>query len=242
VSDAFFDKFIADLVKGASHHLRENGGVGVNIVVSRENHGREEKLAFDASALMRSPLGGAALGAGVGGLASLVSGDEHPLRDAVIGAGVGGLHGNLSSQLHGIDTVARDTAALAQPAAAEALSRMDYNLWPKAQKLIYGHAGKYGALTDHYTAGAEAALGALGIKVAFLPMLGAIAGPTLARAGLGALGRGVAGKALGGIAGKVAPRIAGGLGGAAFDQAASMAGGALGQKMQQPPQPQGMMG
>lgn len=141
--DAFFDKFIADLVKGASHHLRENGGVGVNILVERENHGHEEKLAS---------------------------------------------------------------------------------------------AG--GALTQRYDAGANAALERLSIKEAFLPMLGAIAGPALARMGLGRLAAGAGGKMLGGIAGKVAPRVAGGLGGAAFDQAAGMAGGALGQRLQ-PQQPQG---
>lgn len=145
MSDAFFDKFIADLVKGAEVNSRANGGPGVNILISRGNVGHEEKLA------------------------------NHKLS----------------------------------------------------------------ALEDRYVRGAGAALGALGIKEAFLPMLGAVAGPMLARAGMGALGRGAAGSALGGLAGKVAPRIAGGLGGAAFDQAASMAGGAVGQKMQQP---QGAMG
>lgn len=45
MSDAFFDKFIADLVKGAEVNSRSVGGPGVNIVIDRENHGREEKVA-----------------------------------------------------------------------------------------------------------------------------------------------------------------------------------------------------
>lgn len=47
MSDSFFDKFIADLVKGANTNSRENGGPGVNIIVARENHGCEEKLASE---------------------------------------------------------------------------------------------------------------------------------------------------------------------------------------------------
>jgi hypothetical protein len=45
VSDSFFDKLIADLVKGAELNSRANGGPGVNILIDRENHGHEEKLA-----------------------------------------------------------------------------------------------------------------------------------------------------------------------------------------------------
>ncbi len=248
MSDPFFDKFIADLVKGAEVNSRANGGPGVNILISRDSNGREEKLAADFGALLRSPLGGAALGAGVGGLAGLVGDDGHPLRDAVLGAGIGGLHGSLS---RGMGNVRNDIAhgfqrseAIAQPAALEALQQMharpgaDYGTIDKAVNAI-NTPFKGGALKDRYAHGAGAALGALGIKEAFLPMLGAIAGPMLARAGMGALGRGAAGSAIGGLASKVAPRIAGGIGGAAFDQAASMAGGALGQKVQQP---QGQMG
>ena len=139
--DPFFDKFIADLVKGAEQNSRANGGPGVNIIVSRGNTGHEEKLA--------------------------------------------------------------------------------------------SHAGP-GALNQRYAEGVKAAAEALGVKEAFLSLLGSVAGPALARAGVGALGRGAAGKALSGVAGKVAPHITGGLGGAAFDQAVSMAGGALGDKMQRP--------
>ncbi len=75
-------------------------------------------------------------------------------------------------------------------------------------------------------------------KEAFIgPLLGSIAGPALARSGVGALARGAGGGALGSMAGKVLPRIGGGMGGMAFDAATSMAGGALGDKLQQPRAP-----
>jgi hypothetical protein len=78
-----------------------------------------------------------------------------------------------------------------------------------------------------------------GIKEAFIgPLLGSIAGPALARAGVGALARGAGGSALGGMADRILPRIGGGMGGMAFDAASSMAGSALGNKLQ----PQGPMG
>lgn len=86
--------------------------------------------------------------------------------------------------------------------------------------------------------GAKTAAARFGVKEAILPLLGSIAGPMLARAGVGALAKGAGGSALGGMAGKVLPRIGGGMGGMAFDAATSMAGGALGNKLQ----PQGPMG
>lgn len=87
--------------------------------------------------------------------------------------------------------------------------------------------------------GARAAATRFDIKEAFIgPLLGSLAGPALARAGVGALAKGVGGAALGSMAGKVLPRIGGGMGGLAFDAATSMAGGALGNKLQ----PQGPMG
>ncbi len=85
-------------------------------------------------------------------------------------------------------------------------------------------------LKNAYIAGAEAALERLGVKEAFLgaalPMLGSIAAPAVARAGLQ----------------RFAPKMLGALGngfkGQMFDAAASMAGGALGQKMTGPPRQQ----
>lgn len=105
-------------------------------------------------------------------------------------------------------------------------------------------AGAPGALEQRYAAGAEAAARALGIKVAFLPMLGSLLGGAALKKGIGALAGGAGGSMLGGLAGKIAPHMAGGVGGAAVDMAGSMAGNALGQKLQRPqqPPPQGMMG
>jgi hypothetical protein len=59
VSDAFFDKFIADLVKGAEANSRANGGPGVNITIARDNFGREEKLASAPGTLEQHYLDGA---------------------------------------------------------------------------------------------------------------------------------------------------------------------------------------
>lgn len=84
-----------------------------------------------------------------------------------------------------------------------------------------------------------------GVKEAFLgSLIGSVAGPALARAGVGALARGAGGKALGGIASKALPRIGSGMGGMAFDAATSMAGGELGGKLQpqSPMRSQGLMG
>ena len=84
----------------------------------------------------------------------------------------------------------------------------------------------------------RAAATRFGVKEAFIgPLLGSIAGPLMARAGVGALARGVGGKALGGMASKALPRIGGGMGGMAFDAATSMASSALGDKLQQPRTP-----
>jgi hypothetical protein len=143
VADAFLDKFIDDLVKGASHHRRENGGVGVNIEISRDARGHEEKLA-----------------------------------------------------------------------AAR------------------------GSLEQRYADGVKAATARLGIKEAFLPLLGSLLGGTALRAGAGALARGAGGSMLGGLASKALPHMAGGIGGAATDMLGSVAGGAIGQRLQ-PRQPQG---
>lgn len=94
-------------------------------------------------------------------------------------------------------------------------------------------------LSEARDEGVKAAAARFGIKEAFIaPLLGSIAGPALARAGVGALARGAGGPALGSLGSKVLPHISGGLGGGAFDAATSMAGGALGNKLQ-PPGPMG---
>jgi hypothetical protein len=215
VADKTMDKIIEDLVKGASRNTRENGGPGVNIQVSRENRGHEEKLAFElppavmealASPGVRRALPSAIGGAMGGGLQSLISGDDHPLRDIGLGAGAGAAGG------------------LVAPHIMEAV-----------------RAGKTAALNTVYADGVKAAAAAFGIKEAFLPMIGALLGGTALRAGAGALARGVGGKALGGIASKALPMMNKGIGAAATDMVGSMGGQALGQKLmpqqQQPQQP-----
>lgn len=295
MADSFFDKLIADLVKGASHHLRENGGVGVNILVDRENHGHEEKLAaLDLGTLLKSPLGGAVMGAGAGGLTSLISGDDHPLRDMGIGAGLGALHGHTSGRLDahegGFKQTGRSLADLTDKTDAlkamqgvhgDAITGHDYDLGhlravhnnnfyaqdrfnkglttnaPRLEdagsyadvpeRLKYrslGRAGtevKQSALEQRYTDGVKSAAEALGIKEAFLPLLGSLLGGTALRAGASALARGAGGKMLGGLASKALPHMAGGIGGAATDMLGSMGGSALGSKLmpQRQQQPQG---
>lgn len=94
-------------------------------------------------------------------------------------------------------------------------------------------------LSEARDEGVKAAAARFGIKEAFIgPLLGSIAAPALARAGVGALAKGAGGHALSGMAGKVLPRIGGGMGSMAFDAATSMAGGALGDRLQS----QGPMG
>src|SRR5580704_6783535 len=96
MSDAFFDKFIADLVKGAEHNT---SGVGVNIQVSRGHDGREEKLANHAAlgslaGGMLLPVVGAPLGAALGA-------DEGQRGNAAIGSVLGGAGGVVGGGLLG---------------------------------------------------------------------------------------------------------------------------------------------
>lgn len=105
------------------------------------------------------------------------------------------------------------------------------------QRLISG-IGQFGSGMHQAAPQIMSGLKTSETKEAFIgPLLGSIAGPALARAGVGALAKGAGGAALGSMAGKVLPRISGGLGGGAFDAATSMAGGALGDKLQQPRAP-----
>lgn len=143
MSDTFMDQFIADLVKGAERSEGFVRGGHVGVEVSRENRGREEKLA-----------------------------------------------------------------------SADAL------------------------LASRYAEGAHAALERFGVKEAFLPLLGALAGGTLLRGGLGMAAKGLAGRAgVGGMVGRGAQGALNWAGkspmrGAAMDMAGSMAGGAAGSMLQ----------
>lgn len=98
------DKIIEDLVKGASRNTRANGGPGVNIVVARENRGREEKLANHAGlgGALAGPIG-AAIGADPGqGLSaaggSLLGGAGGALAGSLGGGGIGALIAKLLGQ------------------------------------------------------------------------------------------------------------------------------------------------
>ncbi len=95
-----------------------------------------------------------------------------------------------------------------------------------------------GLLASRYVEGAHAALERFGVKEAFLPLLGALAGGTLLRGGLGMAAKGLAGRAgVGGMIGRGAQGALnwagkGPMRGAALDMAGSMAGGAAGSMLQ----------
>ncbi len=204
--DPFFEKFIADLVKGAS----ASPFTGTRPSVEVNTVGGTYKLAaLDEVTAVMTKLGFFTMHDPAAVAQQLVHGS------GPLGPTAGAL---LPSPMPGAG------AAKPPPLPAAAMRKGPPPIPAAAMKRAHDE-------------GAHAALAAFGVKEAFLPMLGAIAGPMLARAGIGRLAAGAGGKMLGGIAGKVAPRIAGGMGGAAFDMAASSAGQNLGQRMQQPQQP-----
>jgi hypothetical protein len=243
--DPFLEKFIEDIVKGANDSFARGSrahGERLNVEITRNNHGHEQKLANHAGlgalagGMMLPGLGapiGAAMGADEGRRGSAAIGS---VLGGAGGAGLGALGGGGLGALLGL--LANNPALGAQLGAGAGagiggVGGMMYG----AQK--GGHKDSLiDKLSEARDNGAGAAASRFGIKEAFLPLLGSIAGPALARAGVGALARGAGGSALGGMAGKVLPRIGGGMGGMAFDAATSMAGGALGNRLQ----PQGSMG
>ena len=178
--------------------------------------GLARALGGGAGVAMRNPKFVApALGAGLGALSGVAGSEEgHRLEGALKGGLVGGGLG------------------LAVPAGAQALIKAH----PEA--FMGGVMPKAAALETRYVDGVKAATDTFRVKEAILPLLGAIAGPMLARAGVGALARGAGSKMLGGMAGRVAggagkllSKTKGGMGGAAFDMAGSMGGQMLGQGM-----------
>jgi hypothetical protein len=209
MSDNFFDKFIADLVKGAEASQGFMPGSKVNVEISREHRGREEKLASFGGAL-----GGGLLGGGAGALGG-----------GLAGAGTGALLGKL---LHLDPAVAQDMGALLGVGGAAAgglggaAAGTAAGMEPHRPSLMERMKG--GALESRYTDGIKAAAAAFGIKEAFLPALLGAAAPML--------GRSLLGKAAPAIAG----RVGSGLAGAAFDTAAQAGGQAIGNKLM-PPKP-----
>lgn len=238
------DQFIADIIKAAKESFaqtpRRQPGETLHIQISgSEGHkfANHAGLGALAGGLMLPGIGapvGAAIGAdggqrGSAAIGSVLGGVGGAGLGAAGGGGLGALLGALA---HNPGLGAQIGAGMG--AGVGGVGGMMYG----AQK--GGHkdsiADKLSAARDQ---GTEAAAARFGIKTAFLgPLLGSVAGPAMARAGIGALARGAGGSALGGMASKVMPHIGGGMGGMAFDAASSMAGGALGNKLQ----PQGPMG
>lgn len=234
------DRFIEDIVKAAKESFaqspRRQPGEALHVQISGSGG---HKLANHA-----------ALGAGVGGL--LLPGLGAPIG-AAIGADEGqGLSAAGGTILGGLGGGALGSAAGGGIGALLGLLANNPRAGAALGSAIGGGAGGIGGALYGANRGGEApgklgqvcedgmrtAAARFGVKEAFLgPLLGSVAGPMLARAGVGALARGAGGSALGGIAGKVLPRIGGGMGGMAFDAATSMAGGALGDKLQQPRTP-----
>jgi hypothetical protein len=225
MSDAFLDKLIEDLVKGASVNSRENGGPGVNIIVNKEPRGHEVKLANHAGigGALAGPIG-AALGA-----------DDGRGWQAAGGSLLGGIGGTLTGASLGslLGVLAKN------PQLGRALGA---SMGGMAGSAYGGHLmgeHKRGHVETNFVNGVKAAASAFGVKQASLGQLaGSIAGPMLAKAGLGALAKGAGGQALGAVAGKVLPKVTSGLGGMAFDQAASMGGSALAGHLAPPRPPQ----
>ncbi len=237
--DQTMKNILDDLVKGAAQ--TEGFARGSRVAAHVVSEGREEKLANHA-----------ALGAGLGGIllpgigapiGAAIGADKGQGLAAAGGSLLGGIGGGAAGALGGGGIGALLGALAGNPGAGAALGAGVGGGLGGLGGMLYGahRGGEKESLADKLSAatadGEKAAAERFGVKVAFLPMLGAIAGPMMARAGLGALARGAGGRMLGGMASKVMPGVAGGLGGAAFDQAASMAGGALGNKLTQPMHP-----
>ena len=228
--------------RGTAAKLVEKGGV-IDEELTAKN--RDTLSRFKAKHANH-----AALGAGLGGL--LLPGLGAPIG-AALGADEGqGLSAAGSTLLGGLGGSAVGSAAGGGIGALLGLLANNPRAGAALGSAIGGGAGGiggalYGAnrggeaphkLGQACEAGIHSAAARFGVKEAFIgPLLGSVAGPMLARAGVGALARGVGGKALGGVAGKVLPRIGSGMGGMAFDAATSAAGSALGDRFQQPKAP-----
>lgn len=239
MADPFFDKFIADLVKGAAASEGFMRGSRVRVHVADGPSGREEKLANHAGL---GAAAGSLLGYGAGMIDPRARGIGQILG-APLGAAIGADEGQ-KLQAAGSAALGEFGGALAGSATGAPFGNA---IGAAIGAGLGGHYGgedssvmgrlkhKFSALKQRYDKGAADAANCLGLKHAFLGALGSIAGPMLARAGVGAAARGAMGSGAANLAGKIMPRIGGGMGGMAFDQAASMAGGAVGQKVQGAP-------
>lgn len=236
------DKIIADLVKGAQRSEGFMRGGQVGIEVAREPRGREEKLANHAG--LGALAGGLALpglGAPIG---AALGADEGQRGQAAIGSVLGGAGGALAggglgallATLTGHPELARMAGGAG--AGLGGVGGMMYGASKGGHKdsLVEKARDKLSSLEQTYAAGAQAA--ADRFKVAFLPLLGSLAGGALLRGGLGMAARRFGGNAIGRAAGGALNWAGkGGMRGGALDMAGSMAGGALGQQLQGPQGP-----
>lgn len=189
MSDPFFDKLIADLVKGAEANSRASGGPGVRIEIDRENRGREEKLAVDASTIL----------GGIPALGPHLSGWNAAARDQSMGSGgmtgVGSALGQAGGSLAGsaiggkldndklhilLSLLGMSGGGMLGAAGGRGLDRMIEGEGKQANL-----AGPLRALEARFTDGALAAAAAFGVKEAFLGaamnMLGSVGGGMAAR-------------------------------------------------------------
>jgi hypothetical protein len=233
MSDTFMDQFIADLVKGAERTEGFMRGGHVGVEVQREHRGREEKLAMQGSTM----LGGIpAVGPWLSGLNAAARDDSMPsgaltgLGASVgqVAGGVGGAHaGHALGGLSDNDKLQMIATLVGGGLGTVGGGMLGAAAGRGLDHKIEGESGKRAALENAYVEGVKAA--AAQFKVAFLPFLGAIAGPMLARKGLAH----VASRNIGGTAHRAMKSVnAGGMGGMGFDMAGSMAGGAAGNMLQ----------
>lgn len=213
------DQIIEDLVKGAQASEGFVRGSRANVEIQR--HGEEQKLANHAG--LGAGLGAASMLPFGGAIGGALGADDGHRADAALGGTLGGLGGatlgaaggaGLGALLHMNPALLKDLAMVGGVGGNVAGS-------------AYG-ASKMSAVSDAYATGVKTATTRFGIKEAFLgalmPLLGSVAGPSLARAGAARFAPGLA---------QAASK---GLGSHAFDMGASMLGGAAGQHLAGPQQ------
>lgn len=236
--DSFMEKFIEDIVKGASTSFAGTRGrlPDERLFVQRSGS-REEKIANHAGL---GALAGGMMLPGVGApIGAALGADDGQRAQAAIGSVLGGVGGAGLGAVGGGGLGALLGALAHNPSLGAQIGAGAGAGLGGIGGMMYGaqKGGHKESLVDKLSEaridGVKSAATRFGVKEAFLgPLLGSIAGPVMARAGVGALARGAGGGALGSLAGKIMPHIGGGMGGAAFDAATSMAGSAIGNRLQ----------
>lgn len=235
MSSDILQRFMKDLIKSAKETEGFIKGSRMTVEI-----GTVDKTAMDASTMLSGIPG---LGPALGGLnASARSGNMGHGVATGIGASLGQAAGGAAdSALGGLTD--SDKMQLIMSILGSAGGGMLGGAAGRGLGEAVSHESGHDHIKGASLQGVKTAAARFGVKEAFLGPLLSMAGPMLARAGVGAAAKGAMGSGLAGMAGKIAPRIAGGMGGMAFDAAASMGGGALGQKLTPQHQPpQGMMG